>query len=168
RYLASDGYLIDRLNGELNGRTACVTFFNSHAPGSKDGGVVFRWAAARYEVLPQGIVLRLQPRSQRVVLSQLVSRNQQLWDHMLLPDLHGSAADQDLDPDYLVNHYACMLVNYGGLREMAGDRAGAEALYRRVIAWAPGYRPAAQALAMLLSKQPPAAPGPRRQALDGG
>src|SRR5262249_16941319 len=113
-YLASDGYLIDCLSGDLSGRPACITFFTSPAPLARDGRTFFPWGAARYEVLPQGIVLRLQPRSQRVILSQLVSRNQQLWDRMVLPDLRSAAADQDLDPDYLVNHYACMLVNYAG------------------------------------------------------
>jgi capsid protein len=57
--------------------------------------------------------------------------------------------DQDLDPGYVRQHYACMLVNYGGLREMAGDVAGAATIYRRAAEWAPEYRPALAALASL-------------------
>jgi hypothetical protein len=152
-YLANDGYLIDRLMGELRGRPLCTTFFTSHEPRSRDSRVFFRWAGARYRVLPQGILLRLQPRSQPVVLAELLSRNQQLWKRIALPDLHGINADQDLDPDYVSNHYACMLENYAGLCEMAGDRPGAEALYRRLISWDRGYQPAAVALAALLKRE---------------
>ena len=166
RYLASDGYLIDRLKHELKGRPIFSTFFNSRAPRSKDGRVFFRWAASHYEILPQGIILRLQPRTQPVVLAQLLRRNQRLWDQIVLPDLHTACADQDLDPDYLKNHYACMLVNYAGLREMAGDREGAAVLYRRVIAWAPGYAPAARCLSLLLQSGRRLSSRARRQALD--
>jgi hypothetical protein len=147
--LATDGYLLRLLQRQLRDRPLCMTFAATHAPRCEDGPCFLRWALARYEMLPQGVVLRLQPKSQPVDLAVLLRHDQQLWDRTVLPDLHAVRTDEDLDPDYVVNHYACMLVNYGGLHELAGHRDQAEAIYRRVVAWAPHYRPAAAALASL-------------------
>jgi hypothetical protein len=147
--LATDGYLLRLLQRQLRDRPLCMTFAATHAPRCEDGPCFLRWALARYEMLPQGVVLRLQPKSQPVDLAVLLRHDQQLWDRTVLPDLHAVRTDEDLDPDYVVNHYACMLVNYGGLHELAGHRDQAAVIYRRVVAWAPHYRPAAAALASL-------------------
>jgi hypothetical protein len=148
-YLGGDGCLIDLLTGPLRGRPLCMTFFPSKDPPEKDGRVFFRWAAAHFHVLPLGLVLRLQPGSRSVDLRGLIRDNEQLWARIARPDLQGVRTDDELDSDYYPNHYACSLVNFGGLYELAGDRARAGALYRRAAAWAPGYKPAAAALASL-------------------
>jgi hypothetical protein len=152
-YMIADGYLVDLLKGPLRGRPLCVTFFRSDAPG--DQRVFFRWAAKHYQVLPIGLLVRLQPVGRRVDIHALLKENERQWARMVLPDLHGISTADELDPDYIANSYACSLVNFGGLYEMAGDRARAEALYHRAAAWAPGYQPAAAALASL-RRHPPA------------
>lgn len=144
--LADDGCLIDLLSGPLRGRPLCTTFF---ATAGRRKRPFLSWASERYVVLPQGIVLRLQPKSQPVDLAQLLRRNERLWNAISLPELRDIRTDQEMAPDYVVNHYACMLVNLGGLHEAAGDRAHAAALYCRAAEWAPRYRPAAAALAAL-------------------
>ena len=154
-YLGSDGYLIDLLNGPLRGRPLCATFFNSHDPMEKDARVFFRWAAARYQILPLGLVLRLQPIRRPVDLKALIAENERQWTRITQPDLRGVRTDGELASDYILNHYTCSLINFGGLYELAGDRARAGALYRRAAAWAPGYKPAAAALAPL-QRQPTA------------
>jgi hypothetical protein len=146
---ADDQRLIELLDGELRGRPLCMTYATTDPRQVQDRRAFLRWARDRHELLPQGIILRLQSKSQPVDLALLVRRNQRLWKHMRLPDLRGVRTDQDLDSDYVVQHYACMLVNFGGLNEMAGDQAGAEANYRRALALSPDYRPAASALASL-------------------
>lgn len=144
-----DRYLRQLLQRQLRDRPLCMSFATTHASRRAGGPYFLRWAAAHYEMLPQGVVLRLQPKSQPVDLAALLRRDQRLWDRTVLPDVQAVRMDEDLDPDYVVNHYACMLVNLGGLHELAGHRDQAEAIYRRVMAWAPHYRPAATALASL-------------------
>jgi hypothetical protein len=144
--LANDGCLIGLLTGPLRGRPLCTTFF---ATAGRRKRPFLSWASERYVVLPQGIVLRLQPKRQPVDLAGLLRRNERLWNAISLPELRDIRTDQEMAPDYVVNHYACMLVNLGGLHEAAGDRAHAEALYCRAAEWAPRYRPAAAALAAL-------------------
>jgi hypothetical protein len=144
-----DGYLIGLLRKDLAARPLCVTFGASDLPASQDPGVFFRWARRRYQSVPQGILLRLQPRSQPVHLGELLAKNARLWGNIKLPDLHGVRMDQDLDPDYVVNQYGSMLVNFGNLYEMAGDRHRAEVIYRHAVTWAPSYAPALAALRSL-------------------
>src|SRR5205823_2315690 len=115
RYYGGDGYLIELLKGPLRGRPVCMTFFASKAPRSKDGRVFFRWAAAHYQVLPLGIDLRLQPKTWPVDLRALIQENKSRWARMPLPDLSGMRADDELDPNYVPDQYACSLVNFGGL-----------------------------------------------------
>jgi hypothetical protein len=45
--------------------------------------------------------------------------------------------------------YLSMTVNRGQYLLLRGDRAGAEAAYRRALAWDPGFAPARAALARL-------------------
>ncbi len=68
---------------------------------------------------------------------------------MRLPEFGGVLTRDELDPYYISQHYACSLVNFGNLYEMSGNPARAEAIYRRAAAWAPGYRPAVEALRSL-------------------
>jgi hypothetical protein len=156
--LGSDGYLIGLLTRQFRDRPVCMTFAGTKAFKKKDGRRFLRWTAERYHMLPQGIVLRLHPRRERVNLAALLRRNERLWGAIALPDLTEIRTDQDLDPDYVVNHYACMLVNFGALHERAGDRERAEALYRRAANFAPHYQPAAEALTSL--RRDPRAPRP--------
>jgi hypothetical protein len=147
-YLALDGFLIDLLQGPLHDRPVCMTFLASSSQG--DASVLFRWITHHCQTLPIGLLVRLQPRSRPVDLRALIRENERRWARMAPPDLHGVRTDDELDPDYIPNHYACSLVNFGGLYEIAGDRARAEALYRRAARWAPGYQPAKAALAGLV------------------
>lgn len=144
-----DGFLIRLLQHELAARPVCMTFGKSALPESQDQGVFFRWAARHYQTLPQGILLRLQPRAEPVVLGKLVAKNAGLWERTRLSALRGVRTDQDLDPEYVVNQYATMLVNFGNLYEMAGDRRRAGAVYRRTAEWAPRFAPARAALKAL-------------------
>jgi hypothetical protein len=153
-YLSYDGYLIDLLNGPLRGRTICMTFNGTNASSDRDPGVIFRWATTNYRPLPVGIVLRLHPRNQRVDLPALVRDNEDQWARMTLPDLRHTRMRDELDPEYIVNHYACSLVNFGGLHEIAGNRSRAAALYRWAQEWAPGYEGAKAALAGVRGKAP--------------
>jgi hypothetical protein len=146
-----DGYLIGLLQKELAARPVCMTFGKSALPASQDQGVFFRWARRHYQSLPQGILLRLQPQAQPVMLGKLLEKNAQLWERTRLSELRGVRTDQDLDPDYVVNQYASMMVNFGNLYEMAGDRRRAGEVYRRTVAWAPRFSPARAALKALLA-----------------
>ncbi|MBI3909421.1 MAG: DUF2723 domain-containing protein [Armatimonadetes bacterium] len=145
--LGQDRFLIRLLTEALRERPLCITFATTSTVPGASKPYFLRWAEERYHMLPLGIILRLHPKSQPVHLAALLRQNERLWSQMALPDTRGVRTDQDLDPRYLANHYACMLVNFGGLREMAGDLAGAEALYLRAAEWAPRYRPATEALA---------------------
>jgi hypothetical protein len=64
-----------------------------------------------------------------------------------LPRLRDVRADQELDPTYVPHHYLAMLLVYGRLHETAGHLGRADEVYRRAVAWAPWYPPAAAALA---------------------
>jgi hypothetical protein len=146
-YLAQDGYLIDLLNGPLRGRPICLTFFAGGREESRQ--VFFRWVAARNLLLPQGLTLFLQPRRHPVNLPALLAANDRVWRRIALPDLRGIRTDDEMSPDYVGTHYACSLVNYAHLHEMAGNVARAAALYRRAAAWAPRYEPAVTGWASL-------------------
>jgi hypothetical protein len=147
RRLADDGYLVRLLDHQLRDRPVCLTFASTGGTPRQDRRVYFRWAQPRYEMLPQGIVLALHPRNQPVDLKDLLNRNEALWSRIKLPDLRGVRTDQDRDPDYVKNHYACMLVNFGGLYEMAGAMTRAEEVLRRASQEYPHYEPAAASLA---------------------
>jgi hypothetical protein len=164
QYLAEDGYLIDLLQGPLRSRPICITFFGTGAPADRDRQVFFHWAAARYRPLPVGIILRLHPKDRPVNLPALIRDNERQWAQMTLPDLSHARTDDELDPDYVSNHYACSLVNFGGLHEMAGNVSRAEALYRVACEWAPGYAGASQALAAVRTNRN----GRRRQPSPAG
>jgi hypothetical protein len=137
--LAEDRFLIRMLTRELAGRPVCATF-------ARPGAYFFEWASERCHLLPVGIVLRLHPRNRPVDLSALVAENARLWSRITLPEASGVRTDQEMAPEYVTSHYACMLVNFGSLQERAGDLEAAATLYRRAAALAPGYRPAAAAL----------------------
>ena len=57
-YRANDGYLIDLLRGPLRDRPICITSFDTKDPSASDRQVFYRWADARYQPLPVGIILR--------------------------------------------------------------------------------------------------------------
>jgi hypothetical protein len=146
-FLWKDHYLIGLLERELRGRPLCMTFVPVETVrGRKVLPPVRRWLDARYRALPLGIILRMQPKDQPVKLAELVRQNEQCWNRITLPALGRVRLDGEVDAGYLYEHYACMLVNFGGLYEMAGMRDRAEATYRRAAEWAPGYQPAAAAL----------------------
>lgn len=133
--LARDGYLVQLLSRQLKDRPLCVTF-------DPRGTELWRQMDARFRLLPQGLILRLSPKDQPIDLSALLRRNERLWAQTPLPDLRSIRTDQEIDPEYVIHQYASMLTNLGTLYQRAGDLGRAEALYRRVSAWAPGYRPA--------------------------
>lgn len=155
--LTNDGYLVRLLEGSLKGRPLALTFAADNA-GHQQTGAFLQWVQQHYQILPQGLVLGLQPVSRKVELPQLLARNRELWHRVQLPELGEIRTDLELDPRYIVEHYAAMLVNYGGLYEMAGDPASAEKVYRTVAEWAPQSPVAAQALAALRKPAAPAAP----------
>jgi hypothetical protein len=107
------------------------------------------WAAQRFQPLPQGLLLRLHPRAEPVSLGSLLRRNELLWEQIRFPDLGAVRLEEDLSPDYVPNHYACMLVNFGGLYEASGDQEKARALYGQAAEWAPGFADARDALRSL-------------------
>jgi hypothetical protein len=158
-YWNSGGYLPDLLNEELRDRPICITGTDA-GPG---GPLFMRLMNERFATLPQGVILRLQPRTQPVNLAQLLYRNEKLWGGIVLPDLRGTRMDQELDPSYVRQQYAHMLVNFGGLYEMSGDRSRAEAVYQRVEEWTGGFEPAQQALAALRQGTQAQAEQPRTQ-----
>ncbi len=141
--LEEDGFLVDLLEGPLKDRPLCVTFLGDTGQGKE----TFRkWALARMDPLPQGVVLRYHPRSQPPDLRLLLARNERLWSRIELPPVSVTRTDQEYAPDYVVNHYAAMLVNYGHLYELAGRPVEAAAIYQRVTEWAPRYEQAQRAL----------------------
>ncbi len=87
-------------------------------------------------------------------LNGLIRDNERQWARIELPDLRGVNTSDELDPNAIPHHYACSLVNFGGLYEMAGNRARAQALYHRAATWDPGYKPAAAALASMQQPSP--------------
>jgi hypothetical protein len=144
-------YLIRLLERELRGRPICVAFLIPPVLPNEPTLHFFRWVRERYHVLPLGTIQRLHPKSQPIDLQELLRQNRRLWAKIELPDLKSVRTDQEMAPGYLVNHYAGMLVNYGGLYVVSGDAARAAAVYRRAAEWAPQYRPAVEALAALRS-----------------
>ena len=153
-YLRDDHYLIGLLEGLLRGRPLSMTFAGPDAAEGTRSHRFLQWVRERRELLPQGIILGLHPKNQPVDLRQLLARNDSLWQRMSLPDLRGVSTDDEMDPNYVPHHYACMLVNYGNLREMAGDRQGAERIYHLATQYAPRYLPAAEALASVQRSVP--------------
>jgi len=149
---ASDGYLIRLLTGELRGRPLCATFA-ANTTDPADRQVFFRWAAPRYHLLPLGVDIRFHPRSRKVDLAQVLEDNRQRWETTALPDLSRAETAQELNPDYVRSHYATSLTNFGYLCEVAKQPQAAEAIYRRVVDWAPDHRPAVESLAALRKKQ---------------
>lgn len=183
--LGNDGYLLYLLSHPLKDRPLHITF--ASAAGTEDGGSgsggsdapreFFRWAAEHYQSVPQGLVIRLLPKTEPVDLATLLRKNRALWASTRLPDLTGMRMDQEISPDYVVNHYATMLVNYGGLYEAARQWEQARAVYRQAAAWAPRFAPAQVALRELdqhgsalspaaahpSAGDPPPGAGPREQ-----
>src|SRR5207237_7801301 len=114
------------LEHPLRGRPIHLTFGSTGGAGSgtpddSDRGslrVFYRWAAARYETLPQGLLLRLHPKAEKVDLAAVLEKNRRLWAATGLPQVGAVRMDQEISPDYVVNHYAAMLVNFGGLYEL--------------------------------------------------
>lgn len=135
-----------RLAGE---RPICTTFL---LPPNKNHPL-FQWLRGRYTGVPQGICLELHPVHEPLDQAALLRRNQELWKGFTLPDIGATRLDQDMYPAYIISHYACMLVNYGGLYERAGHRAQAELVYRQAAELAPSYQPAHQALASLQNQE---------------
>jgi hypothetical protein len=140
-----DGYLIRLIQRQLRDRPLYMTFGESVSPGDRQ--TFIRWAEAHYEMLPQGVVLALQPKSRPVDLAAVLRKNERAWAGISPPHAPRVRVDQDLDPDYIANHYACMLVNFGGLYELSGNRARAAEIYERAGRTAPHYQPARDALA---------------------
>ena len=141
-----DGGLLELLRGPLKERTVYTTFVGTTA----QGGVEF-WKQARehYEFFPVGILVALLPRERPVPVAALTARSVRLWQAVTLPPVGGTRLDQELTPGYVLGHYATMLNNLAGLLEMAGDRTGAAATYRRLLSWDPSNDQARRALAAL-------------------
>ncbi len=147
--LGDDGRLLSLLNGPLKGRPLFSTFIGTERDRRYDRRVFMTWAAQKRQALPVGLVLQLADRGAQVDLPELLRVNERLWGEIDLPDFSSLRTDQDLDPTYVQQHYATMLTNFGGLHEMAGNRARAEKIYRTVTTWAPAYAPAQAALNQL-------------------
>lgn len=127
-------------------RPLCLTFFSTNPQRDFP---LFRWLPQRYELVPWGVLLRGMPRDHPLPLAELLRENARLWAAIRPPDLRGARMAQDMFPAYTANHYACMLVNFGGLYESAGRPERAAALYRQAAAVSPTYAPAAAALEAL-------------------
>lgn len=106
----------------------------------------FTWLKGEYAGVPVGLVLKLQPVHEPLDLNALLARNRQLWAGFKLPEIGGLRLEQDMYPAYTINHYACMLVNYGNLYERLGRLEEAKLVYNSALQFAPGYRPARRAL----------------------
>ena len=146
---ANDGFLFQLLNTELRNRPFCVTGLEL---ADKPDRPFFHQVKTQLTLLPQGLVLRVLRRRERVDLKSAVQRNDRLWQSITLPALGNVRTDQEMDADYLQEHYATMLLNLGGLHELQGDTVGAAAIYQRVAAWNPAFVPARTALAALKQK----------------
>jgi hypothetical protein len=156
RFVAGDDYLIHLLQDGLRGRPVFLTFARTDLPPAQDAMHFIHWAGERHYFQLQGIVLRLQPKDQPVALAALLARNRRIWDRITFPTPGSVHAEEEIDPDYLVNHYACMLVNLGDLYKQSGDARYARALYHAARTLAPRFQPAAAALSSL--EQRPSAP----------
>jgi len=144
--LANDGLMIRYLDWGLIGRPLCTTFAVTPEQEKATGQRLFTWVHLRYRLAPQGIVMRFEAKDEPLNLPALRKRNQRYWDRMVIPDLHGVRTDQDLDPNYVVNHYATMRVHLGELYERTGDPSRAAMIYQEVIQRRPGEPPAEEAL----------------------
>jgi hypothetical protein len=144
--LEEDGALIDLLAGPRKGRALCVTFLEDPGRGR---GAFWRWALALMDPVPQGLVLKYQPKSDPVSLGVLIERNERLWSGIRLPPIGDIRTDQEYGPDYVANHYASMLARRGRLYELAGRPEDAAAIYRAVLDWFPGHEGARKALESL-------------------
>jgi hypothetical protein len=149
RELARDGYLIRLLEGPLAGRPVAVTFAESAAT---QGMPFLPWVRRKFHLLPNGLVLRLHPKLEPVRLPELIRHNGRLWDTVSLPDLRRVRTDQELDPRYVADHYASMLLNFGGLYEIAGQPGRARDVYQMLAEWHPDYPAAREALAALRTR----------------
>src|SRR5262249_27467099 len=134
------------LEGAMRGRNICMTFAPMDRPATPEDRLFRHWLDRSYLFLPVGIVLRLHPRHRPVDVTALLQQNERIWSSIALPEFRGVRTDEDLDSDYVANHYACMLVNFAGLYERTGNLPTAEELYLRAAALSPHYRPAAAAL----------------------
>lgn len=142
-YLRGDGYLLGLLRGPLRGRALAMTFWDD--PRSS-GRPIVRWAGARFNVVPVGLVYRLLPKTRPLEGPSLLAESRRLWDGMVVPDPRRARTEDEIDGDYLFHHYALMLVNLGRLYAGAGQHAEAERIYLRAAACAPRYEPVLAAL----------------------
>jgi hypothetical protein len=143
--MGNDGLLFRLALLNATDRPWCMTFGHTDRPVGQDQQLFLRWMATTLQPVPQGLVIRLNPPNRRVSLPQVLARNDELWSRIRVPDFAAIRLDEDLAPDYVVNHYACMLMNYGGLHETSGHLEFARSLYQQAAELAPAYTPAARA-----------------------
>ena len=140
--LAYDGYFMTLLEGALKNRPVHMTFLS--LPKGKEvaqTGVpldrLSRYLDARYIGVPQGLVIAFHPKSEPVTARSLAARGQERWDRVALPELSRLGLEQEMDPEYLAQHYVTMLSNQGYLWERAGEPQNAVSIYRTLLEWQP-------------------------------
>jgi hypothetical protein len=147
--LANDGALIGLLDHQLRGRPLFSTFGPPAPRDDQDPWIFLHWATARYEVSPQGLVLRWQPKNDPEKPADVLARNEEVWSQIDLPEGGEIRRRQDGDLTIIADHYARMLGVLGDFARASGDTARAEVLYRRALECAPDFQEAAAALASL-------------------
>ena len=138
--LALDGYLIQILNGSIKNRPVQMTFFN--VPKQANNATLpmtnlLEYMAKNYYDAPQGLVVRWRPKSEPASVLALAARGQAFWEGAALPDMSAIDTSQEMDPDYLPQHYVVMLANQGYLWERAGKPQNAAAIYKAMLEWQP-------------------------------
>lgn len=152
QYLGNDGALIDLIQGPLKDRPLCITFAQTSATKERDSGYFLQWARQRSDLLPLGIILRIHPKTEPVDLKGLVDRSAELWSTFELPQPRAVRTDQEMDPDYVWKHYREMLINFGGLYELLGEKRKAAVVYETVRDWAPHEALPADAAALVAAQ----------------
>lgn len=138
--LGSGPYLRGLFEGPLRGRPVAVTFLSVSAR-TPAGRAAERdwidWVGRTRQPAPNGLVVHLHPKEHSPSLATLLARNRAIWDRRDLPEIGALRTDQELDPDYLINHYATMLSNYANLYDLSGRPEAARQVYAVIDAFAP-------------------------------
>lgn len=160
--LGNDGLLLKWVKETMRDRAWCSTFgVNPTIPENKDQQVLQRWLQRYRLTASQGMVLRFHLQTRQPRFQDVLALNNRLWDHIELPELGAIRLDQDLAPEYVMEHYAAMLGNYAELQLQAGKPEVARRLYEEVVRWAPqsgGARTARIVLQRIGASQSPTVP----------
>jgi len=142
--MGKEGHLLKLILKQFPERPFAMTFLST---GEGRNVQALTWIRANYTAVPQGLLLSLVPKDRNVDVNQLLARNREIWSRIDVPKVQEIRTDQEFAPDYVAGHYACMLLNYGGLYERTGQLEQARAIYALATQLAPRYQEAADALA---------------------